>query len=437
MNTKETEFMNELEAALHARPSRPALLMSFTIAAFVVFFILWAAITEVDEVTRGEGQVVPTQEIQTVQSLEGGIIQDILVAEGDVVKKGQVLLRISDIQYSSEEQGAEAHFFALRAKKARLQAEANGKEFEAPEDIAEKMPQLVANEKALYNSRQKELTSVYAIEDEKIKKAQADLKEVDAQISRFSESARLLKKELEITKKMVEQRAVPQLDQIRQERELADLQGQINTNVQRKKGLQADLSAAENERATRTDQFRSKSLEDLSEVEAQISALEQSLKSIGDRVYRTELRAPVDGVVNKIAIKTVGGVVEPAMHLVEIVPEDDQLKIVAKVKPDEIAFLSPGQQVKVKVTAYDPQKFGTLDGKLSRIGATTVSDREGNAFFEIEVRTAKNYLGTEQSPLPITPGMVAHVDVITGKRTILHYLMKPVRRGFDRALRER
>ena len=429
--------MNELEAALHARPSRPALLMSFTIAAFVVFFILWAAITEVDEVTRGEGQVVPTQEIQTVQSLEGGIIQDILVAEGDVVKKGQVLLRISDIQYSSEEQGAEAHFFALRAKKARLQAEANGKEFEAPEDIAEKMPQLVANEKALYNSRQKELTSVYAIEDEKIKKAQADLKEVDAQISRFSESARLLKKELEITKKMVEQRAVPQLDQIRQERELADLQGQINTNVQRKKGLQADLSAAENERATRTDQFRSKSLEDLSEVEAQISALEQSLKSIGDRVYRTELRAPVDGVVNKIAIKTVGGVVEPAMHLVEIVPEDDQLKIVAKVKPDEIAFLSPGQQVKVKVTAYDPQKFGTLDGKLSRIGATTVSDREGNAFFEIEVRTAKNYLGTEQSPLPITPGMVAHVDVITGKRTILHYLMKPVRRGFDRALRER
>ena len=172
-------------------------------------------------------------------------------------------------------------------------------------------------------------------------------------------------------------------------------------------------------------------------VEAELSGLKENLKSIGDRVYRTELRSPVTGVVNNIALTTIGGVVEPAMRLVEIVPLDDELKIMARVAPNEIAFLRPGQDVKVKITAYDPQKYGALNGKLVRLGANSVTDREGSVSFEIEVRTDKNYMGTEENPLPITPGMVAETEIITGKRTILEYMLKPILRARSRAFTER
>ena len=158
---------------------------------------------------------------------------------------------------------------------------------------------------------------------------------------------------------------------------------------------------------------------------------------MGDRVDRAELRSPVDGIVNSIAVKTIGGVIQPAMKLLEIVPLDDELKIIARVPPDEIAFIRPGQDVKVKVTAYDSQKYGALDGKLARIGANSVTDHQGNVFFEIEVHTDRNFLGTTEHPLPITPGMVAQTEVITGKRTILEYLLKPVLKARDKAFTER
>lgn len=437
MAVREIDYMNELEAAAHMRPARPALVLLFTIMAFIVSFFIWAGITEVEELTRGQGQVVPSQEIQVVQSLEGGILEALLVEKGQFVRKGDVVLRISDVMFSAEERGTEAKLMALEAKKARLSAEAKGTAFQMPEAIVGKMPKVAANERALYESRQKELQTAYTMQDEKIKKAQADLEEVKAEINRLSESRRLLNKELSITRDMVAKRAVPKLEQIRLERELADISGQINARIQERKGLEAELASAESARETQTDKFRSQALEELNEVEAQIASLKENLKSIGDRVDRAEVRAPVDGIVNQIMLRTIGGVVEPAMKLMEIVPVDDELKIIAKVKPSEIAFIRAGQPAKAKITAYDPNRYGALEGVVSRVAANSVSDKEGNVMFEVEVRTKKNHLGTEDHPLPITPGMVADIEVITGKRTILNYLMKPLRRGMDRALRER
>lgn len=434
---KETDFMSELDAATRMRPSFSSTILLFTIIALVIAFIIWATFARVEEMTRGSGQVVPSQEIQVVQSLEGGVLQEILVRQGEMVDKGQVLMRISDVQFSSEERGTEARSLGLRAKKARLTAEANAEEFSMPEDIAEKAPRVAENEMALYTSRQKELQNQYDILDDKIDRARADLAEVNAQISRLTESRKLLREELEITKEMVRQRAVPKLEEIRLNREVSDLSGQINAESQRRTSLNAQLSAAEREREGQEAKFRSQALSELNEVETEISALRENLKSIGDRVDRAELRSPVDGVVNSIALNTIGGVVEPAMKLIEIVPVDDELKIVAKVAPDEIAFIRPGQPAKVKITAYDPQKYGALDGTLERIGANSVTDREGNVFFEIEVRTEKNFLGEEAMPLPITPGMVAEVEIITGKRSIMEYLLKPLLRARDRALTER
>ena len=437
MTAKEVNYMSALDAATRSRPSLPAIIMLFAIIAFIVCFFIWAAVTDVEELTRGEGRVVPSQEIQVVQSLEGGILQELLVQKGDLVKKDQVLMRLSDVLFSSEQRGTEARFLSLEAKKTRLTAEANSTDFSMPKEIAEKSPEIAENEALLYRSRQKELSAAFEIQDDKIRQAQADLERVRAEINGLSQNKKLLNKELSITKEMVSKRAVPKIEQIRLERELADISGRINARVQEKKGLEAALSGAENERKTQRDRFRSNALEELNEVETEIASLKESLKSIGDRVDRTEIRSPVDGIVNQIMIQTIGGVIEPAMRVVEIVPADEELKIVAQVTPNEIAFLNPGQPVKVKVTAYDPQKYGSLNGSLTRVGANSAADQEGNVLFEIEVRTERNYLGTKENPLPITAGMIANVEVITGKRTILNYLMKPLRRGFDRALRER
>jgi adhesin transport system membrane fusion protein len=431
------EFMEELEAATRMKPSEKSHYLLITIAALVGSFLVWSNISEIEEITHGSGQVVPTQEIQIVQSLEGGIIKDILVSEGQKVEKGEILLKVSDIAFASEGRGAEAKSLALQAKKARLEAEAQGNEFTVPAEIVKKFPDIARNEKDLYTSRQQELENAKSILNNKISSAASQISEVRAKINRLSESRRLLNQELAITKEMVAKKAVPKLEEIRLNRELSNLSGQIHEASEERSGLDAELSRAKKEREDREDKFKSQVLGELNDIETQISQIGESMTAIEDRVSRTEIRSPVDGVVNKIMLKTIGGVIEPAMQLFEIVPLDDDLKIVARVTPQEIAFLRPMQPANIKISAYDSQRYGSLKGKLTRLGANSVTDREGNVFFEIELEADKNYLGTEENPLPITPGMVAEIEIITGERTIFSYLAKPVLRAKDRALTER
>lgn len=431
------EFMNELEAATQMKPAEGAHFMLIAVASLITAFILWSSFSEIEEITHGSGQIVPTQEIQVVQSLEGGILSELLVREGEHVKKGQILLKVSDVAFASEERGAEAQDLALKAKKARLEAESQGTAFVISEEIISKFPDIARNEKALYQSRQQELKNAKAILADKISSAKAGLSEVQAKINRLSESRRLLNQELEITKEMVKKKAVPKLEEIRLNREYSNLSGQIREASEKKIGLKAELQRVKKEREDREYKFKSQVLGELNDVEGKISQLKESLTAIGDRLSRREVRSPVDGIVNKLSLKTIGGVIEPAMKLVEVVPLDDDLKIMARVAPQEIAFLHPDQDVNIKISAYDSQRYGSLKGKLIRIGANSVTDRDGNIFFEIEVRAERNYLGTEEKPLPITPGMVAEIEIITGKRTILSYLMKPVLRARDKALTER
>lgn len=435
-DVRETEFMDQLEAATRLKPSKASNIMLWSITAMIALFIIWASFAKIEELTRGQGQVVPTQEIQIVQSLEGGLLQELLVGQGDRVTKGQVLMRLSDVMFSSEERGAEAKSDSLKLKIARLEAEAAGKEFVVPDELMKKIPDIAQNEQALYRSRQQELKNAISILEDKILTVKSDIDEAQAQINRLSSSRGSLQQELSITREMVAKKAVSKLEQIRLEREVNDMGGQINAQQERISGLKSDLSAAEKQKADQMDRFRSQALTELSDVKTQVAQIGESLKSIGDRVSRTELRAPVDGIVNNIAVRTVGGVIEPAQKLIEIVPLDSELKIIAKVSPNNIAFLRVGQPVKVKISAYDSQRYGSLNGKLVRIGASSVSDKEGNVFFEIEVHTDRNYLGTAQNPLPVTPGMIADTEVITGKRTIMEYILKPFLQARDRALRE-
>jgi adhesin transport system membrane fusion protein len=433
----DADFMGELEAAYRHKPRASSQFLLYSIAGLIVFFLAWANLCKVDERTRGEGEVVPSQSVQVVQSLEGGILQQLLVNEGDVVKKGQVLMRISDVQFSTQARGTEAQFLGLAAKQARLQAEANGTAFTLPADVLKKAPDIASNEQALHASRQQELQNSISMLDSKIDQARSAIEESRANIKRMSDSNVLQNQQLAITSKMVAQQAMPKLEELKLQKDISDTSGELRAEQQKLSGLQSELEGAQKERKDAQDKFRSQALGELNEAETQIAQLKESLSSIQDKVDRTEVRSPVDGIVNNIAIKTVGGVIEPAMKLVEIVPVDNQLKIVAKVLPKDIAFLKIGQPARVKITAYDAQRYGALDGRLVRIGANSTTDHDGHAFFEIEVRTDRNYLGSADHPMPISPGMVAETDIITGRKTIMEYLIRPFLRTKDKAFSER
>ena len=437
MEQEDLEFMDDLKAAEHLKPRGAAQIFVLAVVGFFACAIFWAAVSQVDERVRGTGQVMPSSDMQVVQSLEGGIVTDILVAEGDRVKKDQVLLRIDDVQFASEGRGIEAQLTSLQAKQARLKAEAAGKTFSIGKEIADKYPDISANEEKLYASRQKELEAALGIIADEIRSARANISEVRASIGKYAKSKSLLERELAITRRLVAKKAQPEIEQLRLERELNEASGNLSTAAQARTSLEAKLAAAEKKEEEKKAAFRSKALGELNDVETRIAAISESLTAAEDKVRRTELKAPVDGIVHKLYVKTEGGVMQPAERIAEIVPVADDLMIRARISPADVAFLKPGQLVRVSVTAYDPQIYGTLEGKLERIGADTVEDSQGEPFFEIDVRTDRNFLGDETHPLPISPGMVTETEVITGKRTILDYLLKPVRRAKDRAFTEK
>ncbi|MBI3440586.1 MAG: HlyD family type I secretion periplasmic adaptor subunit [Proteobacteria bacterium] len=437
MQEEDAEFMSELETAGTLKPNRASRVFLWTIAALFFWLLLWASVSEVDERVRGIGQVMPSSDVQVIQSLEGGILSELLVSEGARVRKNQVLLKIADVQFASEGRGIEAQMMGMEAKRARLKAEASGQTFVMPPEITKQYPDIAATEEKLYQSRQGELANALHIIEDEVHEAEANLSEVKASINKLSKSKGLLEHELDIARRLVEQKAMPEIEKLKRERELNDTSGNLDSALQSRQSLEAKLSAAQKKEEEKKGAFKSQALGELNDVEAKIAGSRENLTSVSDKVSRAELKSPVDGIVQKIYVRTVGGVVQPAQKLVEIVPIADDLMIRAKISPADVAFLKPGQPVKVKITAYDSQIYGALDGKLERIGANTVEDNKGNAFFEIDVRTDKNYLGPEDAPLRIFSGMVSETEVITGKRTILTYLLKPVLRAKDRAFTEK
>jgi adhesin transport system membrane fusion protein len=432
----EHEFMNPHDAMPYLRGMRLPTLLLYTIFGAVVTFFIWASFARLDEITRGTGEVIPSINAQIIQSLEGGILQELLVREGSVVKKGDVIMRLRDVAFASEERGTEAKLLSLQLRKARLQAEVDSKDFAVDEALRAKGPQIAANEESLFQSRRKEYNNALDMLTHKINSLGADINAAKADIARNNDNIALLQKELAITSKMVAQKAVPEIEALRLRREISDHGGAVRSGQQKIASLQADLESARKQKEDQADKFHTQVLGELNETVTQLTGLEENLKSIGDRVDRTEIRSPVDGVVNNIALTTIGGVVESAMKLAEIVPAGDDVKIRARVMPSDIAFLTLGQKVRVKFTAYDSARYGYLDGELIRIGANSITHGE-NTYFEIEVRTTSNNLGTATNPLPITAGMMAEVNVITGSKTVLEYMMKPFLRLKDRAFTER
>ena len=321
-------FANQVRAAVELRTPRTSRMLLGAIILLLIAGTIWAHFAILDEVKRGQGKVIPSRQMQVLQSLEGGMVEAIAVQEGDTVQKGQVLARIDNTKFS------------------------------------------------------------------------ADLGEVKAKREAAAKSLKLLSREVELTRKLYEQKVVPEIEMLRLQRQASDLSGQI-------------------------------------------AVFDETIKSAEDRVRRTELRSPVYGIINRINVTTVGAVVQPGANLMDIVPLDDTLLVEGRIRPQDIAFIRPGQDAVVKLTAYDSSVFGSLKGKVERISADTILDDKSKtgdkpeSFYRVMVRTDKNYLGTQENPLPIIPGMVATVEVLTGKKSVLDYLLKPARMLGDEAFRER
>lgn len=434
----DNDFMDDKTAALLVQTPRGGRTILWMVFVIVVIGIVWASWAELDEVTRGIGKVIPSSQIQVIQNLEGGILSALYVQDGDTVEQGQVLLQIDDTRFSSSLRETQLQFWALKAKAARLAAESNSKPFEAPQGMLENYPALVEQEQGLFNSRQTELQTNRSILSKQAEQIRQEIKGLKVKSARLKRNLSLVNKELDLSRPLLEAGAISEVEILRLEREVSELEGELETARLTIPRTKSRLEEAEQKVSEILIRFKNEAHAELNGVLAELSQLEETSIALKDRVTRTAVRSPVKGTVKQVKINTLGGVIQPGMELMEIVPLDDSLLVEAKVGPKDIAFLHPGQKAIVKLTAYDFAIYGALAGKVEHISADTIKDEhEQESYYLVRVRTDKTDLGNQDKALPIISGMQAEVDILTGKKSVLEYLFKPLLRAKERALRER
>lgn len=426
-----------ISADLLRPPRRWTNALLLFIAVTVVALITWAWWAELEEVTSGAGLVIPASKIKVVQNLEGGIVSAILTKDGAQVKAGEVLLRIDPTGFGARLNESLGRQAGMRVTLTRLRAESNGTDPNFSDALIKDWPDLVARELTLYQSRREGLQASLNALNQLVRQRSQEIKELRNEARVVGRSLALAKEELKLMRPAVEQGIVSRVELFRTESRVNDFDGQLSSAKLALPRAQAALAEAQQRMEEREKQFRSDALLERNTIEVELSALTETIGAEQDRVARTDVRSPVDGIVKEIKVTTIGQVVQPGLDLVEIVPLDDTLLIEAEVRPADIAFLRPGQPAVVKLTAYDFTLYGTLEGVLERISADTIEDEQGERFYKILVRTQRNFLGEESAGNSILPGMVAQVDVITGKKTVLQYITSPLLRVQGQALRER
>ncbi|MCF8466660.1 MAG: HlyD family type I secretion periplasmic adaptor subunit [Sneathiella sp.] len=412
--------------------------MLFGVVAFFVVGYIWADNAVLDEVTRGNGKVIPSSQVQIIQNLEGGILQQLMVGEGDIVEKGQILLRIDDTGFASRAGEIESNYLNLMGRIARLEAEANGGALTFPAELLAERKDITVREQNLYNARQAELQSQIQILRQQAQQRSQEIKEINGRLNQLQTGLELANEEMEITEPLVKKGIVPKVQSLKLRREINDLKGQISASRLSLPRVEGALKEANQRIEEKILSFKSQASQELGQTRAEYEAARQAILGVKDRVARTDVRSPVAGEVKDLKIQTIGGVVKPGQDIIEIVPIEDSLLVEAHIRPADIAFLRPGQKATVKITAYDYSIYGGLPAKLQRISADTITDEKtGESFYQITVRTDQNYLERGQNKYPIIPGMIASVDILTGHKTVLDYILKPILKTRDMALRER
>jgi adhesin transport system membrane fusion protein len=421
------------QAILEQEPLRAKRLL-YGIASVVILLVAWAYVAEVDTVTRGQGKVIPSRQVQILGSQDGGVITDIMVREGDLVAKGQLLIKLDPTRSNSSLGENRAQLIGLQVKAARLSALAGGVLFQPTAEMISVAPDVVKEEQQLYQSNLAELSVQQRIADQQLTQRREELNELTARESQLATEYRLADQELSGTRPMLASGAVSEVEILRLEREVNKAKGELQQTRAQIDRVQASIVEAQEKLLGIDLEFANNAREQLTDTVTQINALSEAAAGLSDRVRQTNLVSPVAGTIKQLLFNTLGGIVLPGRDVIELIPADDTLLVEVRIRPQDIGFLAPGQEANVKVTAYDFVVYGGLEGRVEQIGADTVLDEEGNAFYEVTVRTRSADLGADK---PIIPGMTVEVDVLTGKKTVLAYLLKPVLRARQRALSER
>jgi membrane fusion protein, adhesin transport system len=431
------EPMPEVSKALIEDAPRVIRLTIWSLIAFVMFCLLWAHFAVVDEVTRGDGKAIPSSRLQKIQNLEGGIVAELFVREGQIVEAGDPLLRLDDTRFASNVGETEADRLALSLRMERLSAEVQDRDLLVSDEMRQKAPGQADNEIELFNSRRQQLLDEVAGLEEQLIQRQQELREFASKQGQFRNSLGLLRQEIQMSEPLVAQGAISQVEVLRLKRAEVEARGQLEATTLAIPRAESAIKEVQRKIDETRGRFRSEALAQLNETRTELSKIQSTGRALEDRVNRTLVTSPVRGIVKQLLVNTIGGVIQPGSDLVEIVPLGENLLVEARIRPQDIAFLHPGQEAMVKFTAYDYTIYGGLKAELEQIGADTVTDDDGNSFYEIKLRTNKSHLGSEENPLLIIPGMVASVDIITGKKSVLSYLLKPIIRARAEALRER
>ena len=407
-------FANDVRAAVDLRTPRTSRLILLSALATLIAALIWAHFAVLDEVKRGNGRVVPTRQMQVVQTLEGGIVSAILVQEGTIVEQGQPLIRIEDTKFASEFGEIRERRSAMAARVERLEAEAAGNgTLEFSPELMRASPQAVAAERSVFDARARKLAQDIDTIQQQESQRRREYDEYKATETKLVDTLKYLQREVELTKNLYKQKVVPEIEMLRIDRQASEMTGQLQVTKASMAKAEAGIQEAQSRLQGARMTLRAQADEDLAKSRGDLAVLDENIKSAKDRVLRTELRSPVHGIVNKVNITTIGAVVQPGGNLMEIVPLDDSLLVEGRIRPQDIAFIRPGQEAVVKISAYDSSVYGSLVGKVERISADTIAEEKpergekGETFYRVMVRTDKNHLGTDAQPLPIIPGMIA------------------------------
>jgi len=427
----------------------------WALAGLIISFIVWSYYSSLEQVTSGQGKIIPSSQVQIIQSLDGGVLLELFVKEGMQVNKGDRLARIDDTRFRSDVEQQNQEVGSLKASIIRLRAELSSilvgeandwrlqiaitkKVVSFPEDLSEKSPSLIKRHQDEYNGRLDSLVNQVAIQERQIMQRIQEVTELGSKIKTLRTSYNLAAKELALTRPLAKKNIVPKIELLKLERSVNTIRGELSAVRLLKPKLQASVEESILQRRDTVLVYRTKTRSELNELQSKLSNITEAQVGVQDKVTKALISSPVTGTIKTIHINTLGGVVQPGQTIVEIVPTDDKLLVEAKIKPSDIGFIYPGLPAVVKITAYDFARYGGLNGKVEHISADTIADDDGNSFYVIRIRTAASSIkNKDNEEMNIIPGMMTSVDVITGKRTILEYILNPILRAKQAALRER
>jgi adhesin transport system membrane fusion protein len=431
----ELAYVSDSRARFEPRFGSTGWAQLLAVVALVAAAVVWARWATLEEVTVGVGRVIPAKQVQVVQSLEGGIVREVLVRDGERVERDQPILKIDDTSFSARLGELSQRRAALKAEAARLAAEAEGL---AEPDFAGELGQAtVAAERAAFAARRARLLNDIALTDQQTAQREQELAELEARQRKIKAALEPLRREYELNRQLQRRGNVAEVDVLRLERQLAEMEGDREIVAASIERVRAGIAESRARGEAHRSLFLVQVYERIAAVSADLSVTEESLKAAADRVIRTTVRAPAHGTVNKLAVTTIGAVVQPGQPLADIVPSDDTLVIETRISPKDVAFIHPGQKASVKFTAYDYLVYGALEGKVERISPDTIRDASGETFYLIVVKTDQATLEGRSGPLSVLPGMVASVDIQTGEKSVMDYLLKPIRVVRHEAMRER